>query len=130
LSLPKAHLAPKDAQQTRQFASRPIVPRRYAHAKPASQTMAAMASADAVSPQVLEPGQELDSSPVPSAADIGADPIEARGPGVSAGSGAPESTTVYPRMSLGQFQRHASKGAYIVRLGPTGVRVESDWLVP
>ncbi|HEX5337612.1 MAG TPA: hypothetical protein VFW53_04175 [Gallionella sp.] len=48
-------------------------------------------------------------------------------------SGKSESTTVYPRLSLGPTQRFASKGGYIVRFsgGDSGKLVaESDWIVP
>jgi mono/diheme cytochrome c family protein len=42
-----------------------------------------------------------------------------------------ESTTIYPRLSLGVGQRFASKGGYIVRFGEDGKLIaESDWIVP
>jgi hypothetical protein len=50
--------------------------------------------------------------------------------GVSPQSGAPEGTTVYPRLSLAQNQRFASRGAYIMRFDGDALRAESDWIVP
>lgn len=45
--------------------------------------------------------------------------------------GKQESTTIYPRLSLGQTQRFASKGGYIVRFASAGGLVaESDWIIP
>jgi hypothetical protein len=44
--------------------------------------------------------------------------------------GARQGTTMYPRLSLAQGQRFASKGARIVHVGPDGVLVaDSDWIV-
>ena len=44
--------------------------------------------------------------------------------------GARQSTTMYPRLSLAQGQRFASKGARIAHVGPDGVLVaDSDWIV-
>lgn len=45
----------------------------------------------------------------------------------------PESTTIYPRLTLGPSQRFASKGAYIVRLDPfdpTRLLPVGEWIVP
>ncbi|HET7832657.1 MAG TPA: c-type cytochrome [Gallionella sp.] len=48
-------------------------------------------------------------------------------------SGKHESTTVYPRLSLGPGQRFASKGGYILRFADAGgdkLVTESEWIVP
>lgn len=45
----------------------------------------------------------------------------------------PESTTIYPRLTLGPGQRFASKGAYIVRVDPDDASrlvPVGDWIVP
>jgi hypothetical protein len=48
-------------------------------------------------------------------------------------SNAPVSTTVYPRLGLGQLQRHASKGAQLVtfeRADSSELRAVSEWIIP
>ena len=45
----------------------------------------------------------------------------------------PESTTIYPRLTLGPSQRFASKGAYIVRFDPADAHKlvpVGEWIVP
>lgn len=43
----------------------------------------------------------------------------------------PQSTTIYPRLGLGPSQRHASKGAYVLRFGVGDVLEPiGDWIVP
>ena len=66
----------------------------------------------------------------PSGADVPADQGPAPAP---LAVGHSNSTTIYPRLSLGPGQRYASRGAYIVRFEkPEGDRLiaESDWIVP
>jgi hypothetical protein len=134
LSLPKSNLMKSDNKPLREMPTRAIIVRpqtRNAVARtPESGTavgvpqrgMGMMANASAHSTDV-EAGQSEPAAP------LGADVDDS----VSRMSGAPSSTNVYPRLSLGQTQRHASKGAYIVRFGAEGgplwQRV-SDWLIP
>lgn len=134
LALPKSNLIDRNVKplrqlgQTGQMGQRMIIPRLLPNAVPSAQAaqdrgMGPLATAAYVSPSMD------DAAPAHDDAHPSAD-----GPtGVARASGAPESTNVYPRLSLGQFQRHASKGAYIVRLTGDTTRplsVESNWLIP
>jgi hypothetical protein len=58
-------------------------------------------------------------------------PMALRPPPVAVGVS--QSTTIYPRLSLGQGQRHASKGAYIVRFAGVdsdALEAETEWILP
>ena len=116
LALPKAHLAGPDAKPLRVMA-RPMV---------AGAVLRPAGAADRPA--------EAGASQTPLGGDGLAD---ADGGGsVSRNSGAPLSTSAYPRLSLGQTQRHASKGAYILRLAEPDaangqrVRAETGWIIP
>jgi hypothetical protein len=147
LGLPKNHLADRSARPLRDLPDRPMLPRAVPRSLPATVTMPAMAratgvlrtqAADAVAPTPLPPfPTAATTSAAQGAAHAANDAMDrsaaATGQTATARtSGAPESTNVYPRLSLGQFQRHASKGAYVLRLGvgDTGPTVDADWLVP
>ncbi|MDH4289491.1 MAG: c-type cytochrome [Aquincola sp.] len=115
LALPRTNLVDPNTRPLRAMAVRPMIPRNVPHAK-------------GVVPNAAQRG----IGPLANVGDAASDPA-LNATAVSRTSGAPESTNVYPRLSLGQFQRHASKGAYIVRLGKDRrdpMRVESDWMVP
>ena len=151
LDLPKTHLADGNAKPLREMPARMIIPRAVPRAATAAEALPSMATATgaAVSGQgrsgvagagMLVRGQgPLALPPDNAAAMQQAGAVQSTGhgaesvPGSARNSGAPQSTTVYPRLSLGQFQRHASKGAYIVRLQddrPGAVQAETEWIIP
>jgi len=115
LSLPRTDQVNPSKQPLRAMGMRPMIPRDAPRAKPGI----ADAQVPGMGPLVIAARTDADTPATNTA--------------VSRLSGAPESTNVYPHMSLGQLQRHASKGAYIVRLGDVAggpVRAETDWIVP
>lgn len=122
LSLPKVNLVPRNVPANREFVARSFVPRA---ASPGPQ--------HAALPAVAPLSDRLRGSmPMAPSADAPADDADdADMTGMASGSGAPESTNVYPRLSLAQSQRFASKGAYIVGWTPEGeLSALSRWLVP
>ena len=139
LSLPKSNLIDRNIQPLRPIGMRMIIPRAGPQATMArngedSTHAGPMAPMNGQGPLLAEP--EAPGRATPAAMVAAATEQEApttAGDETSAVSGAPSSTNAYPRLSLGQFHRYASKGAYIVRLGPVGgspMQIESDWLVP
>ncbi len=112
LALPKTHLAGPDAKPLRVM-QRPAVP-------------------GAVPRGAGAPDGQSGGSQIPP----GGDGLADGGGSVSRSSGAPLGTSAYPRLSLAQTQRHASRGAYILRLaGPDAaggprVRAETAWIIP
>jgi hypothetical protein len=138
LSLPKSNLIRSDIKPLRELGQRPIIVRaqtrnavaRVAEPEPASLVPGPGQGMGMLAPVAAGTRAPADAQPVPTPPG---DDAAAADDGVSANSGAPSSTNVYPRLSLGQFQRHASKGAYIVRFGMSdGAPVQrvSDWLIP
>ena len=134
LSLPKSNLIDPKVQPLRSLGVRPMIPR----AGPRSTPSTAVATAPAAPGMAKGMGMFANAAPAAEAAVGQGDEAPEPSPsetesGLSRSSGASTSTTVYPRLSLAQFQRHASKGAYIVRFGgATGqaLQAESDWIVP
>jgi hypothetical protein len=138
LSLPKSNLIKSEVKPLREMSQRNILVRPQTRNAVARMPSAGLEPAGAA-PQAgmgmladapmrtAEPTAGQAGTAAPLSADANADES------VSRMSGAPASTNVYPRLSLGQSQRHASKGAYIVRFGaangPLWERV-SDWLIP
>jgi hypothetical protein len=124
LSLPKSNLIDPNTKPLREMAQRAIVPRAVPH--PAQAAQAAQNQGKGMGALAAAMAPAADAPP--------AAPSASEGPtGVARASGAPESTNVYPRLSLGQFQRHASKGAYIVRFTGDDARplsIESSWVIP
>jgi hypothetical protein len=144
LSLPKSNLIKSETKPLRDLGQRAIIVR------PQTRNAVARGVEPGAEPAGVTPGAGMGMgkgmgmmAPVAArTADVAAAPPEpamaaeadgATDESVSRTSGAPSSTNVYPRLSLGQFQRHASKGAYIVRYGGADgapwQRV-SDWVIP
>ncbi len=136
LALPKSNLIDRKVMplrplaqgQTGQMGQRMIIPRVLPNAVPSAQAPAESGMGPLASAAYVAPPMDHVAMPHDDAAASADAPT-----GVARASGAPESTNVYPRLSLGQFQRHASKGAYIVRLTGDAAKplsVESNWLIP
>jgi hypothetical protein len=134
LSLPKSNLMKSDNKPLREMPQRAIVVR------PQTRNAVARSPESMTSGAAPQRGMGMLANASTGTADAAAGQPERAAPvdadaddSVSRMSGAPSSTNVYPRLSLGQSQRHASKGAYIVRFGADGgplwQRV-SDWLIP
>jgi hypothetical protein len=136
LSLPKSNLIKSDVKPLREMQQRALVVRPQTRNAVPRAPEHAPESAGAAPQRGMgmlanAPGHRADAAAgqLEPAAPLAADVDDS----VSRMSGAPSSTNVYPRLSLGQLQRHASKGAYIVRFGAAGgpqwQRV-SEWLIP
>ncbi|MEY8876877.1 MAG: hypothetical protein AB9M60_10245 [Leptothrix sp. (in: b-proteobacteria)] len=137
LSLPKTNLVSSQNQPLRDLSTRRVMPRAVPHAASALPRSTDAASAMAA-PMVargqgpLRPAAADDAAADDATvmADAASQPMSDAIPSPAA---TPESTSAYPRLSLGPLQRQASKGAYIVRFGAPGEapwRVESSWTVP
>jgi hypothetical protein len=116
LSLPKSNLIAGHVKPLREMPQRMVIPRAVPRPAPAA---------------VVVPVRGVGAL---AAAAADADANSTNGDAaVARASGAPQSTNAYPRLSLGQSQRHASKGAYIVRFGGAAgaeLQAESDWIIP
>ena len=141
LSLPKTNLIDKNVKPLREMQQRMIIPRNMPFAVQrtpeggARNVEPSVPAAKGMGPLVVynTPTGTQAGSMEATGMDGHGTIKSTDGAAVSQASGAPESTNVYPRLSLGQFQRHASKGAYIVRFqGPMGTQLVADtkWLVP
>jgi hypothetical protein len=113
LSLPRSSQVDRNIQPLREMPQqRNIIPRAAPNAVPAM-------------PRAMPRGMGAMAASAEAPADQSAGQA-----GVSPHSGAAEGTTVYPRLSLAQNQRYASRGAYIMRFAGDALRAESDWIIP
>ena len=134
LSLPKTNLAERDARPLRVMAIRPMVPRAVPRpigaTPPTPSGGVGPLAIGLLASGPLEIGPPAHASAIEPARVAQANPAPAADAAPVADA-TPQSTNVYPRLSLGQFQRHASKGAYIVRLvGEGHVQATTEWIVP
>jgi mono/diheme cytochrome c family protein len=134
LSLPKSNLIDhRTVKPLREMSVRPIIPRAVPNATPARRENGEETAAPTPRGMgMLAPAAVAARAMAAEGAGHGKSPSETDGSS-SRMSGAPSSTNVYPRLSLGQRQRFASKGAYVVRLSADGMgalRAESDWIIP